>query len=168
MTPKLKSPLLPYSTWNCRWYDEKYDCARERACILRDNRMITILMNPRQVTLSLSRTRNDPMNQRSKAGNIIEQRHRAHEIRRRRCDSIQTRRCDCGMTRTTTITTRRRRRRKSCRVTTWLVPVHFCLFFQYTYDFNISIKKTRFSSPRRKDARNREWCWSAGTLSVPD
>lgn len=30
----------------------------------------------------------------------------------------------------------------------------------------ISIERTHFSFPRRKDARSQEWCWSAGTLSV--
>lgn len=130
MTPKLKSPLLPYSTWNCHWYDEKYDCARDRACISRDNRMVTILANPRQTTLSLSRTRNGP-DQRPKVDNR-QQRRRAREIWRRiRCNSIRARK-DCGMTKTTT--TSRRRRRRSYRATTWLVPVHFLFLFSiYIY-----------------------------------
>lgn len=126
MTPKLKSPLPPYNTWNCRWYDEKYDCARERACISRNNRMVTILTNPRQTTLSLSRTRNG-LDQQPEIDSR-QQRRRAHKIGRRiRCNSIRARR-DCGMTRTTTTS----KRRRSYQAITWFVSVHFCFFSQYT------------------------------------
>lgn len=102
--------------------------------------MIAILTNPRQVTLSLSRTRNGPMDQRPEAGNR-QQHHRAREIGRRRCDSIQTRRCDYGMTRVTTTITTSRRRRRSCRVTTWLVPVHLCLSSFDIHAISISLSK---------------------------
>lgn len=155
MTPKLKSPLPPYNTWNCRWYDKKYDCARDRACISRNNRMVTILANPRQTTLSLSRTRSGP-DQRPQVDSR-QQRRRAHKIGRRiRCNSIRARR-DCGMTTTTS------RRRKNYQAITWFVPVHLFLFSIYA---RISIEETCFSPPRRKDTLSRGSYWWAGTVSV--
>lgn len=113
--------------------------------------MITILANPRQATLSLSKTRNGPTDQ-PEAGSR-QQRQRAREIgRRTRCDkSIRTRRCDCGMTRlTTTITTSRRRR--SCRATTWLVfpsilvssfNIHAYLYRKNSFQFSATERRTQ-------------------------